>query len=124
GSGKTGLGIALIEEAAIDGVPVLAIDPKGDLGNLALTFPELRPEDFEPWLDPRDAEKSGIDLSSYSEKKAKEWRAGLESWDQGAQRVERLRASATVTVYTPGSSAGRPISIVRSFAAPAAAVRA
>ena len=66
GSGKTGLGVALIEEAALDGVPVLAIDPKGDLGNLALTFPQLRPQDFEPWLDPVEAENQGTDLSSYA----------------------------------------------------------
>lgn len=124
GSGKTGLGVALIEEAALDGVPVLAIDPKGDLGNLALTFPGLRPEEFEPWLDPRDAEKAEVDLSVYAEMKAEEWRAGLESWGQDAGRIERLRASATVTVYTPGSSAGRPISILRSFAAPTATVLA
>src|SRR5690606_34604204 len=77
GSGKTGLGVALIEEAAIDGVPVLVVDPKGDLGNLALTFPELRPSDLEPWLDPREAEREGTDLSSYAAKVAEDWRAGL-----------------------------------------------
>lgn len=80
GSGKTGLGVGLIEEAAGDGVPVLAIDPKGDLGNLAVTFPELRAADFEPWLDPREAEKSGIDLSSYAERGARQWREGLAAW--------------------------------------------
>src|SRR5688572_10331735 len=51
GSGKTGLGIGLIEEAAIDGVPVLAIDPKGDLANLLLTFADLAVSDFAPWVD-------------------------------------------------------------------------
>lgn len=124
GSGKTGLGVALIEEAAIDGVPVLAIDPKGDLGNLALTFPRLLPGDFEPWLDPREAEKAGTDLSSYAERVALQWREGLESWDQDGERIERLRAAARVTVYTPGSSSGRPISVLRSFAAPPPAVLA
>lgn len=124
GSGKTGLGVALIEEAALDGVPVLAIDPKGDMGNLALTFPKLQPEDFEPWLDPREAENAGTDLSTYARRKADEWRAGLESWEQDQERIARLRRSATVHVYTPGSSAGRPISVLRSFAAPPAAVLA
>ena len=60
GSGKTGLGIALLEEAAIDGIPVIAIDPKGDLGNLLLGFPELRPEDFQPWVDPAEAARRGL----------------------------------------------------------------
>ncbi|HET8985418.1 MAG TPA: DUF87 domain-containing protein [Trueperaceae bacterium] len=122
GSGKTGLGIGLIEEAALDGVPVLAIDPKGDLGNLALTFPKLRGEDFAPWIDHREAEKSGSDAETYAAMQAESWRDGLESWGQGPDRIERLRAAATVSVYTPGSSAGRPISVLRSFAAPGVAV--
>ncbi|HLU83573.1 MAG TPA: DUF87 domain-containing protein [Trueperaceae bacterium] len=122
GSGKTGLGIGLIEEAALDGIPVLAIDPKGDLGNLALTFPELAAEDFAPWLDAREAEKSGMDLTTYASEQARAWREGLEAWGQGSDRIKRLREAATVSVYTPGSSAGRPISILRSFAAPGAAV--
>ncbi|HZJ08583.1 MAG TPA: DUF87 domain-containing protein, partial [Trueperaceae bacterium] len=122
GSGKTGLGVGLIEEAALDGVPVLAIDPKGDLGNLALTFPNLKPEDFEPWLDPREAEEAGTDLSSYAALRAREWREGLAAWGQDPDRIDRFRAAATVSVYTPGSSAGRPISVLRSFAAPPRAV--
>ena len=122
GSGKTGLGVALIEEAAIDGVPVLVIDPKGDMGNLALTFPGLEGRDLEPWLDPRAAEREGTDLSTYAAKVAREWRDGLASWGQDAARVERLRRSAPVTVYTPGSTAGVPISVLRSFAPPARSV--
>jgi len=122
GSGKTGLGVGLIEEAAIDGIPVLAIDPKGDLGNLALTFPRLRAEDFAPWIDQREAEKSGVDAATYAAKQAENWRSGLESWGQGPDRIERLRQAATVSIYTPGSSAGRPISVLRSFAAPGPAI--
>lgn len=118
GSGKTGLGVALIEEAAIDGVPVLVVDPKGDMGNLALTFPELRPSDLEPWLDPREAERAGTDLSSYAAKVAEDWRAGLAAWGQDGERIARLRGSAPVTVYTPGSSAGVPLSVLGSFAPP------
>ena len=48
GSGKTGLCIDLIEEAAIDGVPSIIIDPKGDITNLLLTFPNLQAQDFLP----------------------------------------------------------------------------
>ena len=122
GSGKTGLGVGLIEEAAIDGIPVLAIDPKGDLGNLALTFPELRPSDFEPWVDPRDAERQGVSVGEYAAQQAQQWREGLASWGQTPDRIQRFRDAAEVVVYTPGSSAGRPISVLRSFSAPPAAV--
>lgn len=122
GSGKTGLGIGLIEEAAIDGIPVLAIDPKGDLANLALTFPELRPSDFEPWVDPRDAERQGISVADHAAQKAQQWREGLAAWGQDPQRIQRFRDASEVVVYTPGSSAGRPISVLRSFAAPPPAV--
>ena len=124
GSGKTGLGVGLIEEAAIDGIPVLAIDPKGDLGNLALAFPDLAPADFEPWVDAREAERQGLSVGDYAARQAEQWRAGLESWGQSGERVRRYREAAEVTVYTPGSSAGRPISVLRSFAAPPAAVLA
>lgn len=122
GSGKTGLGIGLIEEAAIDGIPVLVIDPKGDMGNLALTFPNLEAADFEPWVDQGEAERSGLGTHGYAVKQAESWRAGLAASGQGPDRIERLRRAATVSVYTPGSVAGRPISILRSFSAPPAAV--
>lgn len=122
GSGKTGLGVGLIEEAAIDGIPVLAIDPKGDLGNLALTFPELRGEDFAPWVDPREAEQKGLSPEEYGQQQADVWRKGLADWHQEPSRIQRFRDAAKVSVYTPGSSAGRPISVLRSFAAPAQAI--
>lgn len=122
GSGKTGLGVSLIEEAAIDGIPVLAIDPKGDLGNLALTFPALRPADFEPWVDPRDAERQGLSVSEYAAQQAAQWREGLAAWGQDPARIQRFRDAAEVSVYTPGSSAGRPISVLRSFSAPPQAI--
>lgn len=122
GSGKTGLGIDLIEEAALDGVPVLAIDPKGDLTSLALTFPELRPEDFEPWVDAGEAERQGLTRAAYAAAQAQTWRDGLAAWGMEPGRIARLRAAAEPRVYTPGSSAGRPLSVLRSFAAPSAAV--
>jgi hypothetical protein len=123
GSGKTGLGIGLIEEAAIDGVPVLAIDPKGDLPNLLLTFPNLAAAEFAPWVNPDDARTAGQDVAAYAEGEARRWAAGLAEWGQDAARIGRLRAAAEFSVYTPGSATGRPLSIVRSFAAPAAAVQ-
>ena len=75
GSGKTGLGIGLIEEAAIDKIPVIAVDPKGDLGNLLLTFPALRPADFRPWVDAHAAEEQGLDADAYAAKQAAAWRS-------------------------------------------------
>lgn len=122
GSGKTGLGIDIIEEAAIDGVPVIAVDPKGDLGNLALTFPNLAPADFEPWVNPREAQREGKTTAAYAAEQAKMWKDGLASWGQPPERIARLRQAAEVRIYTPGSSAGRPLSVLRSFNAPSAAV--
>ncbi len=83
GSGKTGLCLALLEEAAIDGIPAIVIDPKGDLGNLALTFPELRPEDFRPWINEEDAARKGMDADAYAARQAELWRSGLAQWGQG-----------------------------------------
>ena len=123
GSGKTGLCLSLIEEAAIDGVPVIAIDPKGDLGNLLLTFPKLAPADFEPWIDPDDARRAGVTPAEYAAGQAKAWAEGLADWGQDPARIERLRASADFAIYTPGSRAGLPISVLSSFAAPPAALR-
>ena len=122
GSGKTGLGITLLEEAAIDGIPALVIDPKGDMGNLCLTFPQLRGEDFEPWIDPEEATRAGTSVAEQAERTAKVWRDGLAEWDQDGARIARLRAAAEVTIYTPGSTRGRPLSLLDSLSAPAAAV--
>ncbi len=122
GSGKTGLCVGLLEEAAIDGIPALVVDPKGDLTNLLLTFPDLAPADFEPWVSDDDAARKGISREELGTAQAKLWRDGLASWGQDGERIRRLRAAADFRVYTPGSSAGEPISIVSSFAAPPAAV--
>lgn len=118
GSGKTGLGVGLIEEAALDGVPVLAIDPKGDLANLALAFPDLAPADFEPWVDPAAANRKGVDVATFASQQATTWRQGLASHGQDGARVARYRDAADVRVYTPGSTAGRPLSILKSFGRP------
>jgi hypothetical protein len=124
GSGKTGLCLDLLEEALLDGIPALIIDPKGDLPNLCLTFPELRPEDFAPWVNEDDARRKGLTVDAYAVQQAELWRKGLAAWGQDGGRIRRLREAADIVVYTPGSTAGLPVSIVKSFAAPAAAVRA
>jgi hypothetical protein len=118
GSGKTGLGIGVIEEAAIDGVPVIAIDPKGDLGNLLLTFPNLAPADFAPWVDADEARRAGQSVDAFAAAEAAKWSAGLAEWGQDGARIARLREAAEFALYTPGSASGRPLSIVKSFAAP------
>ena len=120
GSGKTGLCLSLIEEAAIDGVPTIAIDPKGDLSNLLLTFPRLAAEDFRPWIDEDEARRAGLTPEAYAAQQADAWKAGLAEWGQDGARIGRLRASADFAIYTPGSRAGRPLSILSSFSAPSA----
>ena len=123
GSGKTGLCLALLEEAAIDNIPAIIIDPKGDLGNLMLTFPSLKGEDFQPWINEDDARKKGLSSTDYAKAQAELWTKGLADWQQDGARVQRLRDAADVAIYTPGSNAGLPVSILKSFAAPAADVR-
>ncbi|MEP6932782.1 MAG: ATP-binding protein [Nitrospirota bacterium] len=118
GSGKTGLCIGLLEEAAIDGIPALIIDPKGDLANLMLNFPQLRGEDFAPWVNEDDARKKGLSPTDYATQQADMWKQGLGDWGQSRERIQKLRDAADVVVYTPGSNAGIPVSIVKSFAAP------
>jgi hypothetical protein len=118
GSGKTGLCIGLLEEAAIDGIPALIIDPKGDLGNLMLNFPQLRGEDFAPWINEDDARKKGLSSADYATQQAELWKKGLGDWGQSGERIQKLRDAADVVVYTPGSNAGIPVSILKSFAAP------
>ena len=118
GSGKTGLGIALLEEALIDNIPVIAIDPKGDLTNLLLNFPELRPQDLRPWINEQDALNAGLTPEQFAAKQADLWRKGLGGWGQDPARIARLKDAADFAVYTPGSSAGLPVSVLRSFAPP------
>lgn len=118
GSGKTGLCLGLLEEAAIDGVPAICIDPKGDLGNLLLNFPTLDPQDFEPWVDAGEAARAGASVAEFAATTAQRWRAGLAEWDETPERIGRLRDAAEVAIYTPGSDAGLPLSVLRSLAAP------
>jgi hypothetical protein len=118
GSGKTGLCLALLEEAAMDGIPALIVDPKGDLGNLLLTFPQMRGEDFAPWVNEEDARKAGVPVEEFAKTEAEKWKNGLAEWGQDPERIAALRQKADIAIYTPGSNAGIPLSILRSFAAP------
>lgn len=118
GSGKTGLCLCLLEEAAIDGVPAIVIDPKGDLGNLLLTFPRLRPDDFLPWVNPDEARRKGVSVEEYAAQQAALWAKGLAEWGQDGERIARLREAADFAIYTPGSEAGLPLSILKSLEAP------
>ncbi|MDZ7639794.1 MAG: hypothetical protein U5J83_16345 [Bryobacterales bacterium] len=122
GSGKTGLCVGLLEEAAIDGIPALVIDPKGDLVNLLLTFPNLSPEEFRPWINEDEARTKGWTPEAFATQQAELWKSGLGLWGQDAARIARLREAAEFTVYTPGSTAGIPVSVLRSFEAPGAAI--
>ena len=123
GSGKTGLGVGLIEEAALDHIPVIAIDPKGDLGNLLLSFPKLKPDDFAPWVDPRAATEAGQSPEEFAASTAAMWKKGLAEWGQTPERIAKLRKTADFAIYTPGSSAGLPLSVLKEFAAPPAELR-
>jgi hypothetical protein len=120
GSGKTGLCLSLLEEAAIDGIPAICIDPKGDLGNLLLAFPELRPTDFQPWVDPADATRKGVTVEELAAKTADTWRKGLAEWQQEPERIARFRDAVDINIYTPGAETGLPLSVLRSFAPPPA----
>ncbi len=122
GSGKTGLCIGLLEEAAIDGVPALIIDPKGDLANRLLTFDTLSPKRFQPYVNPDTARQKSMTVEEFAAAQASLWKSGLADWHQDEARIRRLNDAANVHLYTPGSSVGLPLSVLRSFAAPAAAV--
>jgi len=124
GSGKTGLAVSLLEEAAIDGVPVIAIDPKGDLGNLLLTFPSLEAASFRPWIDEAEAARRGRSADEEAAAVAERWKKGLAEWSQPPERIARFANAVERVLYTPGSSAGRPLGMLRSMNAPPAAVLA
>jgi hypothetical protein len=118
GSGKTGLCIGLLEEAALQGIPALVIDPKGDLTNLLLHFPDLAPQDFQPWIDPETARREGQTLEQAATQTALQWRKGLEEWGISQERLAALKNAVQFAVYTPGSDAGLPVSVLTSLAAP------
>ena len=118
GSGKTGLGIGILDEAALDHIPGIAIDPKGDMGNLLLTFPQLKPENFRPWINERTALDKGQTPDEFAAAQAALWKKGLGEWGQTGKRIAQLRKNADLAIYTPGSNSGLPVSVLHSFNAP------
>jgi hypothetical protein len=120
GSGKTGLCISMLEEAALDGIPALVVDPKGDISNLMLTFPGLTAAEFRPWIDGGEAARKGISPDELAAKTAETWQKGLAEWGEDGERIRKFRDSVDIAIYTPGSTAGLPLSILRSFAPPPA----
>jgi hypothetical protein len=118
GSGKTGLCIGLLEEAALLNIPALMIDPKGDITNALLHFPDLLPADFQPWINPDEARREGASVEEAAEKTASLWKNGLEKWGIGKERIQALKDSAHFAVFTPGSDAGIPVSILASLKVP------
>ena len=122
GSGKTGLLIDLVEEAALDGIPTLVVDPKGDLANVLLTFPDLAPADFLPWLEPEAAARAGLTPDELAAKTARTWAEGLAAGGQSGERIRRLRDAVEMTIYTPGSRSGVPLAMLGSLDTPPPAV--
>jgi len=118
GSGKTGLCLALIEEAAMDNIPTIIIDPKGDISNLLLTFPDLDAKSFRPWINEDDAAKKGVTPDEFAAKTAETWKSGLADWGQSPERIQQFREKVDITIFTPGSKAGIPVSILSSLDVP------
>jgi hypothetical protein len=123
GSGKTGLCIDLLEEAALNGVSAIVIDPKGDMANLMLSFPNLSPKEFEPWVNPDNARNSGLPVEEFARLESQRWKKGLAEWNLDEHRIQEMRERADFTVYTPGSSSGMPVSFLKSFEAPPVLIR-
>lgn len=118
GSGKTGLSVIMLEEALLQGIPTIIIDPKGDMGNLLLSFPELSGPDFAPWVNAADAERDGVSLDAHAAATADFWKTGLERWGIDGARIDALRSAADFTIYTPGSNAGIGLNIIGDLSAP------
>lgn len=111
GSGKTGLGIDVLEEAIVDGLPAMVIDPKGDMANLLLAFPSIQGEQLLPWISPQAAEQAGLSAEAYAEEEAKRWQEGRKAFGMDEERIALL-SQADITVYTPGSRMGEPLSVM------------
>ncbi|MFV1969795.1 MAG: ATP-binding protein [Acidimicrobiia bacterium] len=118
GSGKTGLGVIYLEEALRNNIPTLVIDPKGDMTNLLLTFPDLAPEDFEPWIDAAAAAKEDRTPLQEAADEATKWSNGLASWGLAGDDIGSMRASIDMAIYTPGSDAGIPLNVIGNLDVP------
>jgi hypothetical protein len=121
GSGKTGLSVVLIEEALQAGIPVIVIDPKGDMGNLALAFPGLAASDFTAWVDADAAAREGQTREQAGAAAAAIWQKGLAEWGLSGDDIKKYVASREVRVITPGSLSGVPLNLIESLEPPDAA---
>jgi len=119
GSGKTGLAVVLLEELLASGIPALILDPKGDMPNLLLSFPDFAPADFEPWVNEGDARNAGKSVPDFAAEQAATWREGLVGAGVTPEQMRSLTSNVAFTVYTPGSTAGVPLNIIGSLRAPA-----
>ena len=118
GSGKTGLCVGLLEEAAMDRIPAIVIDPKGDIANLLLTFENLDGESFRPWIDEGEARRKEMSPEEFAAAEAEKWKSGIAGWGQDEARIREMRSKVEMRVYTPGSETGRPLTILKSFSTP------
>lgn len=118
GSGKTGLGVNMLEEALLSGIPTLILDPKGDMGNIMLNFPDSTPADLAPWMDEGKAKRKGVTSADLAAKESAGRREELAAHDISPERIARLRDSTEFRIFTPGSSAGIGMNILGSLKAP------
>ncbi|WP_172201018.1 ATP-binding protein [Campylobacter sp. RM16188] len=118
GSGKTGLGITILEEACIDNIPSIIIDPKGDMTNLALAFEEMRSEDFLPYIEESEAQNKGLSVEEFAQNESQTWKKGIENSFQSLERVKTFKDSVELKIYTPKSSAGVGVALLGDFACP------
>ncbi|WP_169942213.1 DUF87 domain-containing protein [Campylobacter sp. RM15925] len=118
GSGKTGLGITILEEACIDNIPSIIIDPKGDMTNLALAFEEMRAEDFLPYIEESEAQNKGLSVEEFAQNESQTWKKGIENSFQSLERVKTFKDSVELKIYTPKSSAGVGVALLGDFACP------
>lgn len=118
GSGKTGLAITIMEEALLNGIPCFILDPKGDMGNLLLNFPDFAATDFKPWIDEADAERQGVTADQLAANTATTWKEGLAGAGITPERMKQLRDGSEMTIYTPGSGAGVGLNVLGSMKAP------
>lgn len=118
GSGKTGLCIGLLEEAILDQIPIIAIDPKGDIANLMMLSPNFKAEDFKQWVDPGKAAVKGVSVQDFASKEAEKWKEGTLSWHQNQSRLKALKTAANINIYTPGSEMGLQVSMLKALTKP------
>ena len=122
GSGKTGLCVTLLEELNRAGIPLIVIDPKGDMANLMLAFKGLSAKEFTPWIDDAAARSKGLTSEELGAKTANQWREGLERWDIHQSDVSEYVTRSDIQVYTPGSHAGIPVNVLGALSVPSEAV--